>query len=102
MSTSHLRDRLDRLLNIAENGKDGMLRGKIAFILDIIPPTLPEIQKDLLVVDKPKIKDLMGRTKPYRKDKCMRELTTYNKREDLFGQICDLIARIAASNSCEE
>ncbi len=101
MATEHLRERLDRLLTMAENGKDGMLRGKIAFILDIIPSTMPEIQPAILVVDKPRIKDLMGRTKPYRKDKCMRELTTYNKREDLFGQICDLIVRIFSDREIE-
>lgn len=98
MATEHLRERLDRLLTMAENGKDGKLRGYIAFILDIIPSTLPEIQKDILVINKPKIKSLMGRTQAYRKDKCMRELTTYNKREDLLGQICDLIVRIATDS----
>lgn len=101
MATEHLRERLDRLLTMAETSKDGMLRGKVAFILDIIPPTMPEIQPEILVINKPRIKDLMGRTKPYRKDKCMRELTTYNKREDLFGQICDLIARIASDREVE-
>ena len=97
MATLHLRDRLDRLMSMAENGKDPAVRGHVAFILDIIPKTLPEIQKDILVINKPKIKDLMGMTSPYRRDKCIKELMTYSNKVDLFGQICDLILRIATN-----
>lgn len=101
MVTEHLRDRLDRLLTIAENGQDVKLRWQIAFILDIVPHTLCEIQKDILTINKPRIKNLMGRTAPYRKDKCIRELQSHSKREDMLGQISDLIARIAMSSECD-
>lgn len=97
MSTAALRDRLDRLLTLVENGKDGMVRGYVAFVLDIIPPTLPEIQKDILVINKPMIKKLMGRTPPYRKDKAVKEIMLYSHREDLLGQVCNLILRIATN-----
>lgn len=99
MSTIHLRERLDKLLMMTENSSDATLRAKVATILDIIPATLPEIQKDILVINKPKIKNMMGRLKPWRKDKVIRELKKSNYREDLFGQVCDLILRI--SNSTE-
>lgn len=97
MSTMHLRDRLDKLLMLAENGKDASLQARVATILDIIPTTLPEVQKQILVVNKPKLKGMMGRLKPWRKDKVIKELKKSNYREDLFGQICDLIFRIATT-----
>lgn len=102
MSTAPLRERLEKLLMIAENGSNGVLRSQVATILDCIPSTLPEIQKDILVVDKPKIRSMMGRGKPYRRDKALKELRKYNFREDLFGQICDLILRIAISSYSPE
>lgn len=97
-STAPLRERLDKLLTLAENGSDGVLRSKIATILDTIPSTLPEIQKDILTIGKPKIRSMMNRGKPYRRDKALKELRKYNYREDMFGQICDLILRIAISS----
>lgn len=98
MSTQNLRIRLDKLLGMLDKSSDGRTKGLVAFVLDTIPSTLPEIQKDILVIDRPSIKALMGRTAPYRKDKCIRELTTYNRREDILGQICDLILRIATTD----
>lgn len=98
MSTAPLRERLDKLMMMAENGSDGVLRSKIATILDTIPSTLPEIQKDILTIGKPKIRGMMNRGKPYRRDKALKELRKYNYREDMFGQICDLILRIAVSS----
>lgn len=97
MATAHLRERLDRLLMIVEESKDLRNKGLVAFILDIIPETLPEIQKDILVIGKPSIYSLMGRTKTYRRDRAVKELSNYSTREDIFGQICDLMLRIGTN-----
>ncbi len=102
MSTTPLRERLEKLLTIAENSKDGVIRSQVATILDCIPSSLPEIQKNILVAGKPKIRSMMGHGKPYRRDKALKELRKYNFREDLFGQICDLILRIAISSYSPE
>jgi hypothetical protein len=99
--SEHLRERLDRLLMLVEQGKDESLRDKVAWILNIIPITLSEINAQILVVDKPNLKKLMGITHAYKTKKAIIELQKYQKREDLLGQVCDLILRIATNQEEE-
>ena len=91
----HLREKLDNLLFTVENGSNGTLQEQIAWMLDIIPRSLPEINRDILVLEKPKLKALLGRWKPLARKAALEELRDLRTREDIIGRVGDLIYRIA-------
>lgn len=90
----HLRHRLDHLLDRIENGKDDNLRTEVVRMIDIIPASMNAINKELLVVNRPKLTALLGMTQPLTRSKALAELERHRKREDHFGQVCDLLTRI--------
>lgn len=98
----HLRHRLDHILGLIENGKDDKVRAEVMRVISIIPPTMTTVNKDLLVCNKPRLAGLLGLTQPLTRTKALAELERFRRREDLFGQVCDLLIRIGLDEEEED
>ena len=94
MDDVFLRERLDRLLSLIEQSSDIDLRNQVARLIDILPAKSTAFHRDLLVLEKPRLKRLLGRHDHLSKNKAMAEYASHRKREDAFGQICDLMYQI--------
>lgn len=90
----HLRHRLDRILGLVESSKDKGLRNEVMRVINLIPPSMTAINKELLTCKHPQLNELLGMTEPLTRSKALAELERYRNREDLFGQVCDLLIRI--------
>lgn len=90
-----LREKLDELLYVVENGSADTMRDRVAWIIDMVPKNITEINKNILVIDKPKLACLVGKWRPMSRNGLTVELGILRKREDLIGRISDIIYRLA-------
>lgn len=102
MDSFHIRQRLDRILFLIEHQKEDDVRKNLAKMIDSIPDSMDCINKDILLVKKPKIQSIVGRYESLPRTKVILELERYRKGEDLFGQVCDLILRIDLDDEEED
>lgn len=94
-----LHDRLNRLLKMVETGRSDDVRRQVAYLLDTIPSSIPDVNKQILCAAKPNLSALIGLRRPFKREKAISELRKISNRTDLLGQVADVILQLAEEES---
>lgn len=102
MNDRYMRERLDRVLMLVENGKNSLVQEQTAWLISIIPDRMPFLKRGILLIEKPVLTAMVDAAitnnkengRRYSQAKALEQFKEFRAREDMIGQICDMFVNL--------
>lgn len=102
MSETHgLRLRLKHLLDMAERSDNEEVHDDVAWMIGNLPKSEVAINKEILMINHPKLAEQIASCTPLRRTKAIAVLRGLRGREDLKGQVADVLLQIIEAYHAE-